>query len=213
MDAFMMKTAVATGALALACAANAGVVFSQPYDGLGTLLASQNDPIEYGNFATVWDDFELSATTNVNGIAWTGGYFNGDPAPVSSFLLAFYSDNGGVPGALFGSVSSSLANESCGGGTVCSYSMTFGDFQMNAGTYWLAVVPTIAFPPQWGWATSAVGTGNAYQCFLGTCGTVDGTNMAFDVMVTPAVAEPETWALMLAGLGGLAVAARSRRKH
>lgn len=212
MNAFL-KTAIAGSALAMACAANADVVFSQPYDGLGNLFSSQDDPIEYGNFATVWDDFQLSATTNVNGVAWTGGYFNPpEPAAISSFFLGIYADAGGTPGGLLASGSfPGNAGESCGSGAICTYSLNFSDYQMNAGTYWVSVVPTIGFPPQWGWATSAVGTNNAYQCFLGDCGSA-GVNMAFDVMGTPAVPEPETWALMLAGLGGLAVAARSRRR-
>jgi hypothetical protein len=75
----------------------------------------------------------------------------------------------------------------------------------------------MGFPPQWGWATSATGTNNAYQCFFGSCGTIggggpSGVNMAFDVMGTAAVPEPETYALMLAGLGGLALAMRRRKQ-
>jgi hypothetical protein len=205
-----LKTALAGGALALACTANAGVVFSQPYDGLGNLFSSQNDPIEYGNFATTWDDFELSAATDLTGIAWTGGYFNpGGPASISSFLLTLYSDGGGQPGGFVTSVSSSLANESCAG-DICTYSMAF-NFAAAAGTYWLSIVPDLAFPPQWGWATSAVGSNNAYQCFLGECGSI-GVNMAFDVLGTPAVPEPQTWALMLLGLAGVGAFARSRRE-
>jgi hypothetical protein len=209
----LLKTAIAGGALALACGANADVVFSQPYDGLGTLFASQNDPIEYGNFATTWDDFQLSGTTNVNGVAWTGGYFNPPtPAAITQFFLGIYADSGGTPGALLASgYFSGNASENCFASPVCSYSVSFGDYQLNAGTYWLSIVPDLAFPPQWGWATSAVGTNNAYQCFLGTCGST-GANMAFDVLGTPAVPEPQTWALMLLGLGGVGVFARSRRK-
>lgn len=210
----LLKTAIAGGALAMACAAHAGILYSQAYDGTGNLYSSQND-ISGGNglFAQVWDDFQLSSDSNVNGVAWTGGYFNGSPAPISQFFLGLYADAGGTPGALmaYGNFGGN-GGESCGAGPIpCTYSVSFADYTMSAGTYWVSVVPDIGFPPQWGWATSATGTGNAYQCFLGTCNTIGGANMAFDIMGAP-VPEPETWALMLLGLGGVGVASRSRRR-
>jgi len=210
----LLKSVIAGGALAMACATHAAILFSQPYDGLGNLYASQNDTNSggYGQFAQVWDDFTLSSASNLNGVAWTGGYYNpASPAAISQFFLGIYADAAGTPGALmaFGNFAGN-AGENCGGGAICTYSVSFGNYLVGAGTYWVSLVPDIGYPPQWGWATSATGTNNAVQAFFGTTTSI-GANMAFDIMGAP-VPEPETYALMLAGLGGLALAARRRKQ-
>jgi hypothetical protein len=65
------------GMLAYAGAANAGTLYSQPWDGGSNLFASQNDtPSGIGNFATAYDNFTLSSTSDVEDVEWTGGYFN-----------------------------------------------------------------------------------------------------------------------------------------
>jgi len=208
----LLKTVIAGGALAMACATHASILYSQPYDGTAHLYASQNDTTGgQGQFAQVWDDFQLSSASNVNGVAWTGGYFNGANASINSFFLGIYADAAGTPGALMAAGTfPGNAGEACVS-NICTYSVSFGDYAMSAGTYWVSVVPDIGFPPQWGWATSATGTNNANQCFFAACSSI-GVNMAFDVMGAPAVPEPETYALMLAGLGALALVARRRRQ-
>ena len=210
----MFKTVmIAAGALAMAGAANASVLWSQGYDGSGTLYASQNDTANFGNFATVYDDFTLSQTANLNQIDVTGGYFNpGPPGNIADFTLTIYADAGGIPG---GAIASGVfgPNETLLSGNIDTYAFAFSPYQLGAGTYWVSLVPDMPFPPQWGWATSGAGTGNAYQCFFGTCGQIGGTNMAFDVLgTTVGVPEPATWGLMLVGFGGLGAALRSKRR-
>jgi len=211
----LLKAVFAGGALAMACATHAATLYSQPYDGTGNLYASQNDTGGgNGQFALAYDDFTLSSASNVNGVAFTGGYYNpGPPGSIANFVLNIYTDMAGTPGSAiaFGTFPGNGGENCPGGGNICTYSLSFGDFAMTAGTYWISVSPDMPFPPQWGWATSGTGTGNAYQCFLGTCGAIGGTNLAFDVMGAP-VPEPETYALMLAGLGALAVVARRRQQ-
>src|SRR5262249_28059889 len=96
------------GALLLcgAAPARADVLYSQPSDfpvsGRVALWASQNDttPGGYGQFATAYDNFRLSAPAAVNFVTWQGGYFGPDvKGPISAFTLTFYADNGGTPGA------------------------------------------------------------------------------------------------------------------
>ncbi len=215
----MFKTAIiAAGLVAFAGAANAGVLYTQAYDGSANLYASQNDTTSggFGNFATTYDDFTLSQTSNLNGVDFVGGYFNpGSPGNITAFTLTFYNDAAGIPGgAIATGVFSGNGAESNIAGDINSYSLAFLNFQVGPGTYWVSVVPDQAFPPQWGTATSGTGTGNAYQCFFGSCGTIGGVNMAFSILGDPAgVPEPASWALMMVGFGGIGSLLRARRRQ
>jgi hypothetical protein len=212
----MFTTASFIAGLALAGAAHANVLYSQPWDGGGNLFASQNDTTGgNGNFATVFDDFTLSSASNLNGFDFTGGYFN-PPAqgPITGFTLTFYADAAGAPGAAIasgffpGTGNETFLNANSGFPTY-EYSLFFNNFPVAAGTYWASIVPDLGFPPQWGWATSAVGNNNAYQTFLGTTSPL-GVNMAFDVLGAPGVPEPATWGLMLVGFGLVGSSLRRR---
>ncbi len=207
--------------MALATSASANTLYSQAWDGVGNLDASQNDTTGgFGNFATTYDDFTLSQAANVNGIEFVGGYFN-PPAqsPISAFTLTFYADAGGAPGAaiatgFFSGTAGETSLGSPGGFPMFDYTINFVNFNMVAGTYWESVVPDIGFPPQWGTGTSASGNGNAYQCFFGSCGVLGGgVNQAFSILGDAAgVPEPASWALMLLGFGGIGSLLRARRR-
>ena len=212
------KALLIGGALAIAGAANAGVLYSQSWDQSGNLYGSQNDVGNFGNFAATYDDFTLSTAANLTEVDVVGGFFNPPTAgAISQFTLTLYADNGGVPGSaiasgIFGGTGTYLGSQ--GGFPTYSYAFTFLPYGVGAGTYWVSAVPDLGFPPQWGSATSGQGNGNAYQCFFGACNTLSGTNLAFTVYgdATGGVPEPATWSLMLMGFGGLGAAMRSRRK-
>ena len=199
----------------LAGAADASTLYSQPWDGTGSVNASQNDTTlgGFGNFATAFDDFTLASAANINGVEFVGQYFNpATQSPITAFTLTFYNDNAGIPGnAIATGFFAGNAGETSLGGTNYDYSLAFLNFFVNAGTYWMSVVPDLAFPPQWGLDTSSVGTDNAYQTFFGSSQST-GVNLAFSVLGTPQnVPEPITLSLFGAGLAG-AVAMRRRKK-
>ncbi|MEO8811408.1 MAG: PEPxxWA-CTERM sorting domain-containing protein [Caulobacteraceae bacterium] len=212
----IIKTAAAAAVIALAASgASASIVYTQPFDGTGNLLASQNDTGGgNGHFATVYDNFTLGAAATINKIDWTGGYFNPPtPGPITAFTLTVYADAAGQPGAaLYTDTISGNANEApfaCP--FACATYSGSANFAAAAGTqYWLSIVPDLAFPPQWGWATGTGGDGVAFQDFFGAR-TQLPNDLAFTLEGSaPGVPEPAAWAMMLVGFG-LAGAALRRR--
>lgn len=218
-----MKSIVlaAAGLLAWAGAADAAVLYSQAWDGTSSMWGSQNDTNGLGPIFTAYDDFTIPAGgAAINQIDVTGGFYSPPtPAPISQFSLTLYADAGGVPG---GAIASGIfADSHTAAGTVdgfqlFNYAFSFLPYGLAGGTYWVSVVPDLGFPPQWGWATSASGNGNAYQQSQGANGYSPGVNLAFDVQGTlngAPVPEPAGWAVLLAGLAALGVtfAPRARR--
>jgi len=201
--------------------ASATVLYDQPWDG-GTngSYASQNDTNEYGNFATAFDDFNLSNSATITNIAWTGGYFNPpSQGTITGFTLQIYSDNDGLPGNSLYSVSvPGTANEtfldSNNGYPYFSYNASVNFAATGGAEYWLSVVPNLGFPPQWGWATGTGGNQNAQQVFFGSLNPLD-FDLAFtlsgSVSATPL---PSTWTMLIAGIVGLGFFAyRGSRKN
>lgn len=212
-----MKIRIATaGALLLGIVSGstAQTPYSQPWDFAPTLRASQYDPNSSQLIGTTYDNFTYSAPTMIQSVCWTGGYFN----PVSQgtilgFTLSLYFDSGNDVGPLFwqtyitGNAGESVV-ATVGGITFYDYHATIPSLPVTAGTYWLSVVPDLVFPPQWGWANSAVGDNLAYQDFAGSH-TAYAEDMAFTLNCDP-VPEPVTMSLAAAGLG-MAVRRRARR--
>lgn len=210
--AFALLAGITAGSPATA----SSVLYSQPYNGNPTTLyASQNDPLSFGAFAEVFDNFTLGTDSQVTSLTWVGGFFNGTPLPISNFDVRFYSDNAGQPGSLLSNYPfAGDANQTDNGDGTNSYSVTFGSaFLASAGsTYWVSVVPTLDYPPQWGWATSDVGDFVAYQDFFGSRLLIDPpNNFAFELQGT-VVPEPASWALAAIGLSSIA-AVRFRQRR
>ncbi|MDB9434847.1 PEP-CTERM sorting domain-containing protein [Microcystis aeruginosa] len=199
-------------------AAQASVIFSQAADfPSGNVLASQNDTNSFGNFATVYDNFSFSSDNLVDGVDWVGGYFNGSPAAISSFALSIFSNNAGQPGSLLfsetitGNAGETFIGTSNLGSPTYSYSASLTNtFLAQAGaTYWLAIVPSLGFPPQWGWYPSSQGDGVGYQDFLGSRSQTG--DFAFS-LTGQQVPEPSA-ILGLLGLGLLGIGSQFKQKR
>ncbi|CCI12509.1 exported hypothetical protein [Microcystis aeruginosa PCC 9806] len=201
-------------------AAQASVIFSQAANfPAGNAFASQNDTNSFGNFATVYDNFGFSSDNLVDGINWVGAYFNPPTAaPISSFAISIFGNNAGQPGSLLfsetitGNAGETLIGTDNNGFSTHSYSANLTNtFLAQAGaTYWLAIVPSLGFPPQWGWYTSSEGDGVGYQDFLGTP-SQPGTDFAFS-LTGQQVPEPSA-ILGLLGLGLLGIGSQFKHKR
>ncbi len=144
----------------------ANEIYCQPWDGLGAAYASQNDTGNgFGKFATVYDNFTLSQTWDVQSFHWVGGYFNGPPTTgtITGWTLTFYYDSTGQPGSAFaqgffpGNGGETCITSDCSIDPVYVYWLYFGGLQLTPGTYWASVVPDLGFPPQWGWESGTGG--------------------------------------------------------
>ena len=217
-SAFLASALLAAGSLPAA----AGVLWDQPWDLSANLRASQNDTNIGGNghFATTYDNFQLSASSNITEIDWTGGYFSpGTQGPITQFTIQFYNAGlPGVPGTALGSptVIAGTANETfltnAQGFPIYTYSAATS-FAATAGTeYWVSIVPDLGYPPQWGWAAGTGGDGAAYQVFFGA-GNPVGNDMAFTLKGNSGTPEPVSFSLAGIGLGLVGLVSWKRRKH
>jgi len=200
-------------------AAQASVIFSQAANfPAGSLFSSQNDTNSFGNFATVYDNFSFSSDNLVDGVDWVGGYFSGAPAAISSFALSIFGNNAGQPGSLLfsetitGNAGETFIGTDNNGTPTYSYSANLTNtFLAQAGaTYWLAIVPSLGFPPQWGWYTSSQGDGVSYQDFLGNRSQL-ATDFAFS-LTGERIPEPSA-ILGLLSLGLLGIGSRFKQKR
>jgi hypothetical protein len=201
-------------------AAQASVIFSQAANfPAGGSFASQNDTNSFGNYATVYDNFSFSSDNLVDGVDWVGSYFNPPTAaPISSFALSIFGNNAGQPGSLLfsetitGNAGETFIGTDNNGFPVYSYSANLTNtFLAQAGaTYWLAIVPSLGFPPQWGWYTSSEGDGVSYQDFFGSRSQL-GTDFAFS-LTGQQVPEPSA-ILGLLGLGLLGIGSQFKQKR
>ncbi|HVP55327.1 MAG TPA: PEP-CTERM sorting domain-containing protein [Candidatus Eisenbacteria bacterium] len=192
-------------------------LYMQPPTLDGVFYASQNDVGGFGNFATVYDNFQIYQMKPyyLDDVEWFGGYWNGSGNVITGWTISIYADAGLQPGGVLWSQYFSVAHvgymESCNlPNSMCAYDMDniVGGYKlMPFTTYWISVVPDITFPPQWGWGTGMMGDNLSYQDFFGARNPLD-VDMAFNVQgVTP---EPGSMILLGTGILGLAGTLRRR---
>ncbi len=215
----MKKTLISAliASAALASAAQADVLYSNPYDGTGNSYSSQNDTASgFGNFATVYGFFTSGAATwDVTDVHFVGSYFNPATAGnITGFTVNIFGDSGNAPGAMLSStfvpagsfVETSMGNDPFGNPT-SNYSMNVIP-TMVTGDAWVSVVPDMGFPPQWGWCTGVDSDPShaGYQTFFGSTSRLPGSlSLEITGRVVPAPAS-----LGLVGLAGLAFNRRRR---
>lgn len=190
----------------------AAIIYDQPYDGsnIADAYASQNDSASggFGDFAKAYDNFTLDSATSIGKVKWYGEFFSGEPAPISNFLIQFWSDNSGPNAELFSETIVGNAHETLvekiGNFNLYQYGMDLSlPFQALAGTtYWLSIQATLDYPPQWGWYQGKGGDGVAYQDFFGEIGAIP-KDLAFSLASVP---EPITILLLSFGLIGFMIA-------
>jgi hypothetical protein len=186
-------------------------VYVQATDNGGS-YASQNDTSGgLGNYATSYDNFNLTTTTLITSVDWVGTYFP-FPGTTTGFTVNFYADSGGAPGALLystgdvaGDAGETLLGTDSLGDPTYAYSLSTDFVASDVTTYWLSITADSAFPPQWGWETGTGGDGAAYQCFFGSCGAT-ANDLAFGLSVP----EPSTALLMPSSLGLLGIIFRKK---
>lgn len=197
----------------------AAIIYDQPYDGSinADAYASQNDSTidGFGDFAKAYDDFTLDSVTSIVKVKWYGEFFSGEPAPISNFLIQFWSDKSGPNAELFSETIVGNAHETLvekiGNFNLYQYGMDLSlPFQALAGTtYWLSIQATLDYPPQWGWYQGKGGEGVAYQDYsFGENGVIP-TDLAFSLASVP---EPITILLLSFGLIGLMLTKQYRQK-
>jgi len=198
---------------AIPCDGIFNVVYCQPWDQTGNAYSSQNDTGGgNGHFSTVYDNFKLNSGGSVRGIYWVGEYFNPpQQGQITAWHIEFYNDNGGQPGtlaqayAINGNGNETFLGNYAGFPTY-EYNEDNLSFSTNAGTtYWVAVYPDLAFPPQWGWSSGTGGDGISYQDFFGSRSQL-AADMAMAIQGGNCCGVPEPGTLVMVGTGVVSTA-------
>ncbi len=187
--------------------AMAVLLYQQAFDMTGNAYSSQKDTSGgYGNFATMYDNFTLGSSSSINNVTWVGEFFNpSSHGSISSFTVNFWANSSAQPGGLLQSfnVSGNGAETllgTFGGIPTYAYSLNLGAaFAAMAGTqYWISIVPSVGYPPQWGWSTGTGGDSSSYQDFFGSRSKI-GADMAFALNGTSSVPDGGNTAILFGG--------------
>jgi hypothetical protein len=172
------------------------------------------------------NEFSLVAGATVNRATWYGTMFSQDPLNTGDtwfFTTRFYNSTGGLPGGVLGSaaVTASVTETGTfiGGERAYLFDASFAGVALAAGTsYWFSIENTGTQNTfRWTEATSGMGSaysinGSSWASWTEELRTPLNFTLYGDAGVAP-VPEPETYAMMLAGLGLLGFMARRRKQQ
>jgi hypothetical protein len=173
------------------------------------------------------DNFVLGAGDHtITDVSWSGSYYSSNvPVATDAFTIRIFADSLGLPttvpllsfnvGNAVNRVDSGI-NDGYLGLDIYNYSASITATTLTAGTtYWLSIVNnTAGNTVNWLWESSASTGNDAYRSNSSNDWNVASPVMelAFQLNDTaPAVPEPETWGMLLAGVGLVGAAARRRR--
>lgn len=192
---------VALAGLLAAGSANAAILFENGIDGD---FWGGNNPFTY---QLVTDDFALGSNSTLSSLTYNA-FTTSSTVPVTNVLVDIFANNGGSIGTLLYTGNFAVANQQVIGND--GYYYDFTDYTVNlpgwslaAGDYFLGLLVS---PQQWDqhWSIPNVTFGQTGS---------DGFDHYFRLEGTvSAVPEPETYAMLLIGLGLLGFSV-SRRKQ
>lgn len=169
------------------------------------------------------DNFVLGAGSNtITGINWSGSYYSSNtPTIADNFVIRIFSNSGGVPdvspiysfnvGNAVNRVDSGI-DDATWNIDIYNYSAAITSTTLVAGTtYWLSVVnDTSGHTDDWLWENSQPVGSSAFRVGDGNSWSAHSTELAFQITAVP---EPETYAMLLAGLGLLGFMACRRKDN
>lgn len=218
--------------LAFGSSACAALLFDQ-FGGTSACTQFRSSQLATSFASQTADDFSLTANATVRKIRFWGGYFNGVPAPISSFNVLIYADAGGQPTGTPGDPTGTALHSFTVSATVVDTGASISgassnifryDFDLGAGflatagtTYWLAIQAAVEFPPQWGWATQLAGAGDPIAQWMPVAGLNEWRSIAhtdhaqFRLFSRTGGGIPLPGAAGLAALGLFGVTVRRRR--
>ncbi len=169
------------------------VIYNQPAtpSDYYTTWASQVSPS--GTVATGYDDFTLASATSISAVQWNGNYLDTNTpsanpiAPnTTSFTVAFFADNGGLPGAQL--ATTTIAQGDCTptllgtdgfstSDSIPTYQIPFYSYRAVLPTpftaaagqkYWVSIVANTTDENLWGWYSGSGGDNASIQNYQGT---------------------------------------------
>lgn len=192
----LRSMAAAVVMLGLSLSASASVAYENGTDGG---FWGGNNPFTY---SMVFQPFTLDAGTTANSLTYNA-FTTDATVPVTDVEVAFYDAGWNLVFDGHLGVAAQHVVGGTGGYDFTDYTVILPGVSLAAGSYELGLKVS---PTQWDQHWSIVGDGHP-----GTNAT-DGFSHYFRIETAP-IPEPETWALMLAGLAAMGFIARRRDEH
>jgi hypothetical protein len=217
--------AAAAAMVVLAAPVSAGVVFDNPFDGIGgDCVFNTNCGSVFSGDTYAGQLFTLSSATSLTGASFTAVDQGVDPTQPASVNWRIHAAdlNAGLPSSLIASGNSVIdlralsAIQGGFNGTVFDYSYGLPSVSLGAGSYYFAFqAVSSVFAVYLGSAsplTGAVQSNDGGTTWQANYQNFTGVAMSLSDGASGAVPEPASWAMLIAGFGLVGAAARRRRQ-